>query len=116
MEPGCYFIDALLLPVMKSPETSKFLNQEVIKRFNGFGGVRIESDLVYHLLNLINAKLACSYLSFTVSFMQACSHLICSHAHLRMYEVRGIFHTRGVTLDHIIYISIVKIKKYLIII
>lgn len=46
VEPGCYFIDALLLPVMKSPETSKFLNQEVIKRFNGFGGVRIESDLL----------------------------------------------------------------------
>ncbi|MED6146254.1 hypothetical protein PIB30_032883 [Stylosanthes scabra] len=30
---------------MKSPETSKFTNQEVIKRFNGFGGVHIESDV-----------------------------------------------------------------------
>ncbi|XP_020973001.1 LOW QUALITY PROTEIN: xaa-Pro dipeptidase [Arachis ipaensis] len=46
VEPGCYFINALLCPAMNSPETSKFINQEVIKRFNGFGGVRIESDVL----------------------------------------------------------------------
>lgn len=46
VEPGCYFIDALLLPAMKNPEISKFFNQEVISRFTGFGGVRIESDVL----------------------------------------------------------------------
>ncbi|KAK7369859.1 hypothetical protein VNO80_11905 [Phaseolus coccineus] len=46
VEPGCYFIDALLLPAMNSPKTSKFLNQEAINRYKDFGGVRIESDLL----------------------------------------------------------------------
>lgn len=50
MEPGCYFIDALLNPAMQSSNTSKFLNCEEISRFRGFGGVRIESDVVWHLL------------------------------------------------------------------
>ncbi|XP_047314659.1 xaa-Pro dipeptidase-like [Impatiens glandulifera] len=45
VEPGCYFIDALLGPAMKNPTISKLINCEVIKRFEGFGGVRIESDL-----------------------------------------------------------------------
>ncbi|KAI3802868.1 hypothetical protein L1987_31013 [Smallanthus sonchifolius] len=45
VEPGCYFIDALLLPAMESPKTSKFFNCEAITKFRGFGGVRIESDL-----------------------------------------------------------------------
>lgn len=46
MEPGCYFIDALLVPAMKNENTSKFFNHEVIGRFKKFGGVRIESDVV----------------------------------------------------------------------
>lgn len=66
MEPGCYFIEALLIPAMNNPETSKFFNKEVINRFTGFGGVRIESDLVFHLLSLINDKLVYS-LSFLSS-------------------------------------------------
>jgi Xaa-Pro dipeptidase len=53
VEPGCYFIEALLLPAMNNPETSKFFNKEVITRFIGFGGVRIESDVVCHLLTLL---------------------------------------------------------------
>ncbi|GAU11782.1 hypothetical protein TSUD_75330 [Trifolium subterraneum] len=46
VEPGCYFIEALLLPAMNNPETSKYFNKEVITRFIGFGGVRIESDVL----------------------------------------------------------------------
>nr|AKF43194.1 metallopeptidase M24 family protein [Francoa sonchifolia] len=45
VEPGCYFIDALLFPAMESSKTSKFFNQEVIGQFKNFGGVRIESDV-----------------------------------------------------------------------
>ncbi|RAL48801.1 hypothetical protein DM860_001121 [Cuscuta australis] len=44
VEPGCYFIEALLLPAMESSKTSKFFKHE-INRFRGSGGVRIESDV-----------------------------------------------------------------------
>ena len=42
VEPGCYFIDATLLPAMDDPETAHFFNRERIEQFRGFGGVRIE--------------------------------------------------------------------------
>uniref|UniRef100_A0A2P2LCK9 Xaa-pro dipeptidase n=1 Tax=Rhizophora mucronata TaxID=61149 RepID=A0A2P2LCK9_RHIMU len=45
VEPGCYFIEALLAPAMESPITDKFFNRETIARFKGFGGIRIESDV-----------------------------------------------------------------------
>uniref|UniRef100_A0A6N2MNG7 Peptidase M24 domain-containing protein n=1 Tax=Salix viminalis TaxID=40686 RepID=A0A6N2MNG7_SALVM len=45
VEPGCYFIDALLAPAMEGSNTSKFFDREGISRFKGFGGVRIESDV-----------------------------------------------------------------------
>ncbi|XP_077217115.1 metallopeptidase M24 family protein [Tasmannia lanceolata] len=45
VEPGCYFIDALLEPAMKNSTTSKFFNHKEICRFKNFGGVRIESDV-----------------------------------------------------------------------
>ncbi|XP_068652092.1 uncharacterized protein [Aristolochia californica] len=45
VEPGCYFIDAVLDPAMKNSNTAKFFNHDVIQRFKGFGGVRIESDV-----------------------------------------------------------------------
>ena len=52
MEPGCYFIDALLVLAMENANTSKFFNREIVDRFKNFGGVRIESDVVLYLLNL----------------------------------------------------------------
>lgn len=46
VEPGCYFINALLVPAMENSKTSRFFNREAIRKFDGFGGVRIESDVI----------------------------------------------------------------------
>ncbi|XP_006648470.1 xaa-Pro dipeptidase [Oryza brachyantha] len=45
VEPGCYFIDALLIPARDDPVSSKFFNWDEIEKYKSFGGVRIESDV-----------------------------------------------------------------------
>lgn len=46
VEPGCYFIEAQINDVLSNPATAKFINQEMLARFRGTGGVRIESDVI----------------------------------------------------------------------
>lgn len=47
VEPGVYFVDAILNPALKDPQIAKFLNLEVLERFRkNVGGVRIEDDIV----------------------------------------------------------------------
>ncbi|XP_060515901.1 xaa-Pro dipeptidase [Cylas formicarius] len=46
IEPGCYFIDPLLDKALQDEKLSQYLVPEVLERFRGFGGVRIEDDVL----------------------------------------------------------------------
>lgn len=46
VEPGIYFNEATLGPALQDPEKSKFLVADKIREFFGFGGVRIEDDVI----------------------------------------------------------------------
>ena len=46
VEPGCYFIDFILDKALANPEQAKFINAEMLARLRGFGGVRLEDDVI----------------------------------------------------------------------
>jgi Xaa-Pro dipeptidase len=46
IEPGIYFIPALLKPALEDDKMSKFLNENKLKEMFDFGGVRIEDNLI----------------------------------------------------------------------
>ncbi|KAL8194640.1 UNVERIFIED_CONTAM: hypothetical protein K2H54_027424 [Gekko kuhli] len=46
VEPGIYFIDHLLDQALADPVQACFINNSILPRFRGFGGVRIEEDIV----------------------------------------------------------------------
>lgn len=46
VEPGCYFSAVLLEPAFQDPQLAPFLVEEQLRQFMGFGGVRIEDDVL----------------------------------------------------------------------
>lgn len=46
IEPGIYFIDHVLDQALSDPAQACFIKADVLTRFRGFGGVRIEDDIV----------------------------------------------------------------------
>ena len=46
VEPGCYFIDHLLDAALGDPARAPFFGAAAIDSYRGFGGVRIEDDVL----------------------------------------------------------------------
>lgn len=46
IEPGIYFVPAVLNPAIQDPEKNQFLNTERIESLLNFGGIRIEDDII----------------------------------------------------------------------
>ncbi|KAI9471819.1 MAG: peptidase M24, structural domain-containing protein [Benjaminiella poitrasii] len=46
VEPGVYFCDFLIDPVLNDPKTAKYINKEVLDKYKSVGGVRIEDNIV----------------------------------------------------------------------
>lgn len=59
VEPGIYFIRAVLLPAFENPALNKFLNVEKISKFLDFGGIRIEDDVLVLKDGIENLSAAC---------------------------------------------------------
>ena len=57
VEPGIYFIDALLEPALQTPAVAKYLNAERLAAFRQFGGVRLEDDVVVTATGIENMTL-----------------------------------------------------------
>ncbi|KAK6147762.1 hypothetical protein DH2020_018674 [Rehmannia glutinosa] len=72
VEPGCYFIDALLLPAMENTQTSKYFNHDQISRFRGFGGFGLKAMWIAIVFkNQLSS--AWSYLELTLLFLDLLS-------------------------------------------
>ena len=46
VEPGVYFVDAILEPALANAQVAQFFNIPILERFRRVGGVRIEDDVV----------------------------------------------------------------------
>jgi len=69
VEPGIYFIDHLLNNAFKDPQQSKFLVPDKINEYRGFGGVRIEDDVIVTKSGIHNMTTAPKTVAEIESFM-----------------------------------------------
>lgn len=46
VEPGIYFCEFMIDPVLKSEETAKYINVDRLNQYKPTGGVRIEDNIV----------------------------------------------------------------------
>ncbi|ORX43189.1 hypothetical protein DM01DRAFT_1313128 [Hesseltinella vesiculosa] len=46
IEPGVYFFDYLINPVLENPATAKYVNIDMLNKYKSVGGVRIEDNIV----------------------------------------------------------------------
>ncbi|KAJ1820319.1 hypothetical protein IWW57_005061 [Coemansia sp. S610] len=46
VEPGLYFVDAILAEAQATPSVAQFIDFDVVKRYRSVGGVRIEDNIV----------------------------------------------------------------------
>ena len=46
VEPGLYFNDPTLDKALANPAQAKFIDEEVLRRFRGTGGCRLEDDVL----------------------------------------------------------------------
>ncbi|CAO3679030.1 unnamed protein product [Rhizopus stolonifer] len=54
VEPGVYFCDFLIDPVLNDPVTGKYINKEMLNKYKPVGGVRIEDNIVITQDGFIN--------------------------------------------------------------
>jgi Xaa-Pro dipeptidase len=54
VEPGIYFMDTLLDEALADPARAKFINRERLAAFRGFGGVRLEDDVLVTATGCVN--------------------------------------------------------------
>ena len=57
VEPGCYFIDYLLDLALANPAQSRYIDPARLSEFRGFGGVRLEDDVLVGAEGAINMTL-----------------------------------------------------------
>jgi Xaa-Pro dipeptidase len=58
VEPGLYFIEAVLRPAFEDPAINQFLVKEKIEKFLDFGGVRLEDDVIVTETGIENMTIA----------------------------------------------------------